>query len=89
MIKIINKIEINRGYIYFCFFCIRKRKNIQNVLLDEGMKLIVERLDLRNLFRTIYKEEKMNLNFATGEFIQMSDECKKKIEDIYNSLYST
>ena len=53
------------------------------------MKLIVERLDLRNLFRTIYKEEKMNLNFATGEFIQMSDECKKKIEDIYNSLYST
>ena len=87
--KIINKIKINRGYVYFCFFCIRKRKNLQNVLLDEGMKLIVERLDLRNLFRTIYKEEKMHLNFATGEFIQMSDDCKKKIEDIYNSLYST
>ena len=87
--KIINKIKINRGYIYFCFFCIRKRKNLQNVLLDEGMKLIVERLDLRNLFRTIYKEEKMNLNFATGDFIQMSDDCKKKIEDIYNSLYNT
>jgi len=87
--KIINKIKINRGYICFCFLCLRKRKNLQNVLLEEGMKLIIERLDLRNLFRTIYKEEKMNLNFATGEFIQMSDNCKKNIEDIYSSLYST
>ena len=62
---------------------------MQYVLLDEGMKLIVEKLDLRNIFRTIYKEEKMNLNFATGEFIQMSDNCKKNIEDIYSSLYNT
>ena len=87
--KIINKIKLNRGYIYSCFFCIRKKKYLQYVLLDEGMKLIVEKLDLRNIFRTIYKEEKMNLNFATGEFIQMSEKKKKNIEDIYSSLYNT
>ena len=75
--KIIRKIKINRGCIYFCFFCVRKRNNLQNVLLDEGMKLIVERLDLLNLFRTIYKDEKINLNFVTEEFIIMSDICKK------------
>ena len=86
--RIIRKIKINRVYIYFCFCCTRKRKNMQNVLLDEGMKLIKERLDLLNLFRTIYQEEKINLNFATTEYIKMSDECKKKIEDIHNSFYN-
>ena len=86
--KIIRKIKINRGCIYFCFLCARKRKNLQNVLLDEGMKLIVQRLDLLNLFRTIYQDEKINLNFATKEFIKMSDNCKKKIEHICNSLYN-
>ena len=87
--KIISKIKINRCYIYFFFFCIRKRKNLKNALLDEGMKLIMERLDLLNLFRTIYKEERINLNFEREEFIKMSDNCKKNIEDICNSLYIT
>jgi len=73
--KIISKIKMNRVYIYFGFCCIRKRKNMQNVLLDEGMKLIKERLDLLNLFRTIYQEEKIHLNFAVAEYIKMSDEC--------------
>jgi hypothetical protein len=86
--KIIRKIKINRGCIYFCFLCVRKRKNLQNVLLDEGMKLIVEKLDLLNLFRTLYREENNNIIFANQEIIKMSDNCKKKIEHICNSLYN-
>jgi len=86
--KIIRKIKINRFCIYFCFFCVRKRKNLQNVLLDEGMKLIMQRLDLLNLFRAIYKNEKINLSFPREECIKMSDNCKKEIEHICNSLYN-
>ena len=86
--KIVRKIKINRACIYFCFFCVRKRKNLQNVLLDEGMKLIMQRLDLLNLFRAIYKNEKINLSFPREEYIKMSDNCKKEIEHICNSLYN-
>ena len=86
--KIIRKIKTNKGCIYFCFFCARKRKNLQNVLLDEGMKLIVEKLDLLNLFRTLFRDEKNNNNVANQEIIKMSDKCKNKIEHICNSLYN-
>ena len=86
--KIIRKIKINEGCIYFCFCCARKRKNLQNVLLDEGMKLIIEKLDIINLFRTLYRDEKNNIDFAIQEFTKMSDNCKKQIEHIYNSLYN-
>ena len=86
--KIIRKIKINKGCIYFCFFCARKRKNLQNVLLDEGMKLIVVKLDLLNLFRTLFRDEKNNNNVANQEIIKMSDNCKNKIEHICNSLYN-
>ena len=86
--NIISKIKINKGCIYFCFFCARKRKNLQNVLLDEGMKLIVEKLDLLNLFRTLFRDEKNNFNFANQEIIKMSNNCKNKIEHICNSLYN-
>ena len=86
--KIIRKIKMNKGCIYFCFFCARKRKNLQNVLLDEGMKLIVEKLDLLNLFRTLFRDEKNNNNVANQEIIKMSDKCKNKIEHICNSLYN-
>ena len=86
--KIISKIKINKGCIYFCFFCARKRKNLQNVLLDEGMKLIVEKLDLLNLFRTLFRDKKNNINDLNQEIIKMSNNCKNKIEHICNSLYN-
>jgi len=86
--KIIRKIKTNKGCVYFCFCCARKRKNLKNVLLDEGMKLIVEKLDLLNLFRTLYRDKKNNINFANQEFVKMSDNCKKQIDHICNSLYN-
>ena len=51
--KIIHRIRENKFCTYCCFLCIRKRKNMQNVLLDEGMKVITEKLDILNLFKII------------------------------------
>jgi len=48
--KIMDKIKLNRACIYCCFFCARKRKNVENILLDEGINIICEKLDLINLF---------------------------------------
>ena len=65
--KIISTIRINRTCLYICFFYVRRRNNLQNILLNEGMKLIIEKLDLLNLFRTIYRDEKIHLKIKTED----------------------
>ena len=80
--RLLKKLKINRGCIYFCFLCVRKRKNLQNILLDEGIKLITDKLDLINIFKNLCINEK------NEEIINMTDNCKKSIEQIYSSLYS-
>ena len=80
--RLVKKIIIKRGCIYFCFFCIKKRKNLQNILLDEGIKIITDKLDLLNIFKHLCINEK------NGEIINMTDNCKKNIEQIYSPLYS-
>jgi hypothetical protein len=77
---------VNRCNLYLCFLCARKKKNVQNILLNEGMKIIIEKLDILNIFK------KMNLLDKTqdknmDEAIDLSDECKKCLDDIYNSVY--
>ena len=37
--EIVDKITINKLYLIFCFICVRKRKNMNNILLDEAMKI--------------------------------------------------
>jgi hypothetical protein len=83
--KVISEIRINRACLYICFFYVRRRKNIQNILLNEGMKLIIEKLDLLNLFRTIYRDEKIHLNIKNEDLINMSKLCKKKLDVISKS----
>jgi len=83
--KVISEIRINRTCLYICFFYVRRRKNIQNILLNEGMKLIIEKLDLLNLFRTIYRDEKIHLSIKNEDLINMSKLCKKKLDVINKS----
>ena len=90
----INKININRLYINCGFCCVRSISNINNFLLDEGMKLITEQLDVLNLFRKLF-EESINQNKLKEKIIkmEMSDECKKNVtqklkENIDNSVSS-
>ena len=75
-INIINRIKLNKFCIYCCFLFVRKQRNIKNILLDEGMKIVSEKLDILYLFRVLYKYEKLQEKFAKKkETIEMSDEC--------------
>ena len=74
------KIKMNKICLYLCFCCARKRKNVQNILLDEGMKVIKENLDLLNIFQKI---SKMKENDEIKEqMIDMSQECKYNLQSI-------
>ena len=52
--KIIEEIKFNLLYTYFCFLCLRRKKNLQNELLDKGMKIIVLKLDIFNIFKKMH-----------------------------------
>ena len=73
--------KINRFYFFLCSICIRKRKNINNFLLDEGIKIILEKLDIMNIFRAMFKDEKVLEKNKNDYFIEMTEECKKKINE--------
>ena len=49
-----GKIKFNICYTYFCFLCLRRKKNLQNEFLDKGMKLVNRTLDLFNIFKKLY-----------------------------------
>ena len=77
--NIIQKIQFEKLKFYFCFLCIRKFKNTENALIDEGMKLITNELDIRNIFRNMIRLGKLKEIYELQDIIQMSDECKSKI----------
>ena len=83
--KLIRKIKINKFCIYCSFYCIRNVSNIKNFLLDEGMRLIMEQLDVFNLFLQLYKNGRREQQLKENEIIlEMSSECKKNILKIKN-----
>ena len=86
---IIDKIKMTRGCVYFCFCCARKRKIIQNILLDEGMNIISEKLDIFNIFEQLYKNEINPDKEKTNQpdIIEMSDSCIFKLNSFNNKLY--
>ena len=83
--NIINRIKTNKCLQYLCFLCFKKRNNIQNVLLDEGMNIIIENLDILNLFRKMHRDEGEQILLREKE-IEMSELCKAKINSIINKL---
>ena len=82
--NIISKIKIKRSSIYCGFLFIRKRKTVENILLDEGMNVIKEKLDIFNIFDKIYRSEKIQEKLIKEEIFEMSEECKKKLLSINN-----
>ena len=83
--NIISKITIKRRFIYCGFLFIRKRKPVENILLNEGMNVIKEELDIFNIFDKIYRMGKIQGKLIKQE-IFMSDECKKNLLSINNNL---
>jgi hypothetical protein len=79
---IIKRMKINSLCIYFCFFYVRRRRNVQNILLDEGVRLIVEQLDLVNIFKKLYNQD----NVKDINIIKMSNDCKYKLNKICNII---
>lgn len=78
--EIFEEIKINKFFILFAFCCIRKRKNINNYVLDEGLNLIGKRLDVFNIFKRLYYDEKVQRSYMIGEEeFAMSEECKEKL----------
>jgi len=78
--EIFDEIKINKFFIVFAFCCIRKRKNINNYVLDEGLNLIGKRLDVFNIFKRLYYDEKVQRSYMIGEEeFAMSEECKEKL----------
>ena len=80
--NIVNKLKFETLQFYFCFLCIRKFKNQTNALIDEGMRLITEELDIRNLFKNMLRLEKLKEKYRLEDILQMSDICKNKIADM-------
>ena len=86
--KIIDKVKISKWCTCCCFLCARKMRNIQNILLDEGMRIIMEKLDILNMFKKMIRDEKIQENYDfKNEEINMSQKCKQNIQSIYNPYY--
>ena len=83
---IVEKIKINKCCLYFCFLCVRKRKNIENILLDEGMRIITEKLDIINIFKKLCKDD---IDLSEEKIIKMSGSCIKKLREINNPQFNT
>ena len=83
--NLIKRLRFNKTCIYLCFCCVRRQKSIQNILLNEGMDLISQRLDIFNIFEKMYKYEQKN-EPLDNRIIPMSYECRRKIRDFVKSL---
>ena len=76
-----------------CYYFLSKKKNMDVNLLDEGMKVITERLDIMNMFVKLYQDEKVQEKILSNfEGIRMSDDCiyninnhKKRKESVNNN----
>ena len=76
-----DTIHINNFFVVFAFCCIRKRKNDNSYLLEEGLNILKERLDILNIFNKIYYDEKIQESFKNkSSEIEMSDYCKQKLQ---------
>ena len=85
----IKKIQSNKLCFYFYFCFLNNKQNINNILYDEGIKLIKEQLDIFSIFRKLYELSKSNLIITNEDItVQMSDECKRKLGRIINKNLS-
>ena len=79
--RIINKILPSKLHCFFCYIFNRK-KSLNYLLFDEAKKIIIEKLDIFNIFKKIYKAEKIKSKYIKDNYIKISDECKNILKDI-------
>ena len=76
---IISEIVHNRCFIYCCFFLARKKTNMQNTLVDEGINIFKKKMDLIRFFKKLYKSDDKDEEMET---ITMSEPCKKTVLEL-------
>jgi len=76
---IINKIFINKAHLYFCFLCLKRRKDMNIILLNEGMRIIHQKLDIIYIFKKLFKDD---TNITDLETVEMSDICKIDLQNL-------
>ena len=79
--NIIYRIKVNKCCICFFFLCAKRRKNVQNILLNEGMVLITQNLDIVNIFNKIYRNGKIE-DTIKNHTLKMSDECANRLVEL-------
>jgi len=80
---IIEEIGLKDLLISVFYCCGKKRRKMYNILLNEGMKVIIEKLDISNIFKNIYSIECSNNDFCKSmNIIKMSGECVKALSEI-------
>ena len=85
---IITRIELNQFKPKFCYK--QKREHFEKILLEEGMKIILKKLDVQNLFKKIYKDDpNIDEKNAESEYIEMSNNCKKELRNVLDGQVRT
>ena len=79
--NIITNIELNQFKPKFCYK--KQRDYIDKILIEEAMEIIMEKLDIQNIFKKIYKDSP-NIEEQNSEYesIEMSETCKKDLGNI-------
>ena len=81
--QILSSIKLNNYSIYLCFCFARTIKNKNNILLDEAMKIISEKMDILNLFRNMCLQENFQKELGKEYGInKMSEECIKLLSEL-------
>ena len=78
---IINKINLTDALISKCFCFKRKKRNVYKLLLNETMNVIMEKLDIFNLFRDLCSIENSKDDCSLGK-IKMSKEFSNNLQDL-------
>ena len=81
--NIVNKIEVNKTFQYLYFWFCKKRNDMQNVLLEEGLHIIFQNLDIVNLFRKVCIDEGEQILLKKNK-IEMSRRSVIKLNGIIN-----
>ena len=80
---IIEEIGLKDLLISVFYCCGKKRRKMYNILLNEGMKVIIEKLDISNVFKSVCSIECSNNDFCKSmNIIKMSGECVKALSEI-------
>lgn len=55
---LIKKIKHNKCFLYFCCLCFSHRKNKEKIIMDKGMDIIKQNLDIISIFKNMYHGNK-------------------------------